>query len=184
MTRTFSRLMRMGRGCTKNHDFSASFFRNSHELKRAKDAGIKSVTITEFKDHNRKLELLFEKIDALRRSVGQLYVSLDVDGIDQQDAPGTPMRNPDGFTADELRAIAKHLRRRKDRDGRDLAPIVGIEVAEYSPTLDTSHVNTTGNLVRDFIGSTLNGSTAGKMAPIQWITVNIEGKGPTKLGYY
>ena len=65
-----------------------------------------------------------------------IYVSVDIDCVDQSQAPGTAAPNPCGLDARDL----QHALRRLARDPR----VLGCDIVEISPPLDIN--NMTGNL--------------------------------------
>ena len=65
-----------------------------------------------------------------------IYVSVDIDCIDQSQAPGTAAPNPCGMDGRDL----QHALRRLARDSR----VLGCDIVEISPPLDIN--NMTGNL--------------------------------------
>jgi formimidoylglutamase len=75
-----------------------------------------------------------------------LYVSIDVDVFDQSQAPGTASPNPNGLTAREAYRALRRV-------GRS-APVIGLDIVEISPTLESTSV--TGGvgamLVLSFLG--------------------------------
>ncbi len=74
------------------------------------------------------LATLFAKIDHLATRVSHLWISLDLDVIDQIYAPGAGMPNPKGLTYREIATIAEYI----GRTGR----VIGVDVAEYNPLQD------------------------------------------------
>ena len=71
---------------------------------------------------------LFRKIDELARQVPNIWVSLDLDVIDQIYAPGAGMPTRGGLTYREIAAIATYVGQKCN--------VVGIDIVEYNPLQD------------------------------------------------
>jgi|ERR1700683_2154656 len=71
---------------------------------------------------------LFKHIDALAARVPNVYVSLDLDVIDQIYAPGAGMPNAKGLTYREIATIAEYIGAHCD--------VVGVDLVEYNPLQD------------------------------------------------
>ncbi len=71
---------------------------------------------------------LIEKIDALSKKVGKVWVSLDLDAIDTTYAPGVGIPSRGGFTYREIAAITEYIGKHCD--------VVGMDVVEYNPNFD------------------------------------------------
>ena len=71
---------------------------------------------------------LFALIDDLAGRVPHIYVSLDLDVIDQIYAPGAGMPNAKGLTYREIATIAEYIGR--------TCHVVGVDVVEYNPLQD------------------------------------------------
>lgn len=65
-----------------------------------------------------------------------IYVSIDIDAIDQSQAPGTAAPNPCGLDARDVQVALRRIGRERKT--------IGAEIVEISPPLDTN--NMTGNL--------------------------------------
>lgn len=100
---------------------------------------IPSITMLEVLENG--LKPVFEKIAELKNRAGNIWVCLDVDSIDKDYAPGTPMATSGGLTARESLGIAKFI-------GKTCS-VVGIDVTEFAPDLDVS--NKTSDLVLELI---------------------------------
>ena len=74
------------------------------------------------------LGALIELIDQLAKRVPNIWVSLDLDSIDQIYAPGAGMPNAKGLNYREIATLAEHI-------GAN-ANIIGIDVVEYNPLQD------------------------------------------------
>lgn len=70
----------------------------------------------------------FEKIRALRRRVKSVWVSFDLDSVDIEYAPGTPIQNYGGLTYREIAGLCKFI-------GKTGA-LAGMDVVELCPRLD------------------------------------------------
>lgn len=71
---------------------------------------------------------LFDLIDDLAARVSNVYVSLDLDVIDQIYAPGAGMPNAKGLTYREIATIAEYIGSK--------CHVVGVDVVEYNPLQD------------------------------------------------
>jgi arginase len=97
--------------------------------------------------------VLEEAMAIAGRGTAGFGVSLDLDAIDPSDVPGTGSPVDDGISAETmLRAL----------EGLGTRPgLVGLEIAEFNPTLD--HDNVTLDLVRRLLGATHGAqATAGR----------------------
>jgi arginase len=94
----------------------------------------------------------FDPDEVLRRlsHCTHLYVSLDVDGLDPEVAPGVGTPVGDGLDPEAVRRLFEALH----RDGR----MCGAEVVEINPLLDDR--NKTARLAVSLLGSLLQGATA------------------------
>jgi formimidoylglutamase len=112
----------------------------------AREQGVTVITNTEVFDCG--IDAVVE--DAIRIAcdgTDALYLSIDVDVFDQSQAPGTASPNPNGLN---VRDVYRALR----RIGRSGAPVIGLDVVEISPVLESTRV--TGGvgamLVLSFLG--------------------------------
>ena len=71
---------------------------------------------------------LIKKIDQLASRVNNVYVSLDLDCIDQIYAPGAGMPNAKGMTYREIAVLAEYIGQHCN--------VVGVDVVEYNPLQD------------------------------------------------
>jgi arginase len=71
---------------------------------------------------------LFAQIDALASHVRNVWISLDLDVIDQIYAPGAGMPNAKGLTYREIATIAEYIGQQ--------CHVVGVDVVEYNPLQD------------------------------------------------
>jgi len=80
-------------------------------------------------------------IERLSRSVNKVWVSLDLDSIDERFAPGVAMTTPDGLTRREIVSLAQHIGKACD--------IAGVDIVEILPAKDRGGV--TAKLVLELI---------------------------------
>jgi arginase len=71
---------------------------------------------------------LIKLIDDLAQHVGNVYVSLDLDSIDQVYAPGAGMPNAKGLTYREIATLAEYIGKHCN--------VIGVDVVEYNPLQD------------------------------------------------
>lgn len=81
-------------------------------------------------------EVMSRAIDVVSRGTDGIYVSLDLDVIDQTYAPGVGTPSPGGLTFREAHLAAEMLAETKR--------VVGLDLVEVNPILD--HLNTTAEL--------------------------------------
>jgi arginase family enzyme len=93
------------------------------------------------------LEKVFQEIDALSKRVSKIWISLDVDSIDEQYAPATPMPNTGGLTYREITSICRYI-------GKQTS-VVGIDIVEICPKLDID--NKTINLALELVAYLFGG---------------------------
>ncbi len=91
------------------------------------------------------LSPVVEKILELQKRVKHIWVSLDLDSIDKEFAPGTPMPNTGGLTYREIITICKFI-------GKN-CNLVGLDIVELCPKLDIE--NKTTKLCLEIIASLL-----------------------------
>ncbi len=84
---------------------------------------------------------VFKAIEELSKRVDRIWVSLDIDSIDQQFAPGTPMLNNGGLTYREITSLARFI-------GKS-CELAGVDIVEYAPALDVD--DKTAKLVLELI---------------------------------
>jgi arginase len=90
---------------------------------------------------------LFDRIDELAARVPNIYVSLDLDVIDQIYAPGAGMPNAKGLTYREIATVAEYIGTH--------CHVVGVDVVEYNPLQD-DHSKTAElgiELIAKFLGT-------------------------------
>jgi len=81
---------------------------------------------------------------------GPVYVSFDVDGLDPANAPGVSHREPGGLTTRQAVDVIRRIR----------APIVGADVVEFNPSMDSSGMTAMvcAKLVKELAGRMLEGA--------------------------
>ena len=105
-------------------------------------------TFTMFDMLSDGLKPLFGKIDQMGKRVKNIWVSLDLDVIDEMYAPGVGMPNKAGFTSREITTIAQHI-------GKN-CHVVGVDVNEYNPLTDVD--GKTAELGVELIAKMLGGN--------------------------
>ena len=98
-------------------------------------------------------EVITEILENVSRGTGGVHVSLDVDGIDPEYAPGVGTPVPGGINMREAHLIMEVL--------ADSGRICSMEVAEVNPILDTA--NATADLVCELVGSALGKKVMGPL---------------------
>jgi len=87
---------------------------------------------------------IFEAIDRLAQKVKYIWISLDVDSIDAEFAPATPMQNKGGLTYREIQNIFRYIGQKTN--------VVGLDIGEFAPSLDKD--NKTTDLLIELIALT------------------------------
>lgn len=95
----------------------------------------------------RGLSPIVAAIDALAGRVDKVWVSLDLDSIDEQYAPGVAMTTQGGLTRREITSLAHHIGK--------VCDIAGIDVAEMLPAKDEDGM--TARLVIELLSRLLGG---------------------------
>ena len=93
------------------------------------------------------LRPLFHEISALVRTVDKVWVSLDLDSIDERFAPGVAMTTPDGLTRREIVSLAHYIGK--------VCNVVGLDIVEMLPAKDKDGM--TAKLVIELIARFLGG---------------------------
>jgi len=90
---------------------------------------------------------LFQKIDKLSSQVSNIWVSLDLDSIDNTYAPGSGMPNKSGLIYREITTLAEYI----GKTGK----VVGVDIAEYNPLKDVKGMTAdlAIELIAKFLGS-------------------------------
>jgi agmatinase len=91
---------------------------NSHQRAQAERFGVEVIEMKDWRD-GRRIEFN-----------GPVYLSLDLDGLDPAFAPGVSHREPGGLSTRQVIDIIQHL----------VAPLVGADIVEYNPRMDTNGV--------------------------------------------
>jgi len=96
------------------------------ELELVKSANLDTFMLSDVLSFG--LAPLFTKIDELCSRVSHIWISLDLDCIDQIYAPGAGMPNAKGLTYREMAVIAQYIGQK--------CPVIGVDVVEYNPLQD------------------------------------------------
>lgn len=115
------------------------------EINFLRKLAIPAVTIMDIAEHG--LHPAFEKINNLAKKVKRVWVCLDVDSIDGESAPGTPMATSGGLTYRESINLAKFIGK--------ICPVVGVDVSEFAPALDDNH--RTAQLIIELVANYFGG---------------------------
>ncbi len=91
------------------------------------------------------LEPVIKSLVDLQKRVKNIWVSLDVDSIDSEYSPATPMASPGGLTLREIVNLTKFIGR--------MNKVVGLDLVELAPELDVE--GKTGKLVIELIANLL-----------------------------
>ena len=90
----------------------------------------------------RGMENIADEIDAAAK--GKIYFSIDMDGLDPDEAPGLGTHEPYGISARGLRLLLNKLARR----------IVGFDIVEMTPLYDNGNTAMlAAKIIQDFLGS-------------------------------
>lgn len=109
------------------------------EIDLIRKLNINSVTMLQIAEKG--LQPAFEAIKELQKKVKNIWVCLDIDSMDEECAPGTPMATKGGLSYRESVSLAKFIGK--------TCEVVGIDVSELSPALDKE--NRTAKLVIELI---------------------------------
>lgn len=99
---------------------------DEEEIKLIKKEKIKCFDITEIL--RKGFGPVFNSIDKLNSKVKNIWVSLDLDAIDNIYAPGVGIPNKAGLTYREITLLAKYI--------GEKCNVVGLDLVEYNPLLD------------------------------------------------
>lgn len=150
-------------------DFRKSYFNNEHNHAcvthrsleilgpgRIFSVGTRSTSKEEYEDpdyskvkfySSREVdELGMEKIaeEISKKAKGNIYFSIDMDGLDPADAPGVGTPEPYGISARDLRLLINKLARR----------IVAFDIVEMTPLYDNGNTAMlAAKIIQDFLGS-------------------------------
>ena len=96
------------------------------EIRFLREHSVSAVTMLDIAAHG--LSGAMRAIDALRRKVDVLWVSMDMDSIDKEYAPGVGMPTDGGLTRREILSLAHYI----GKTGR----LAGMDIVEISPAKD------------------------------------------------
>jgi arginase len=108
---------------------------NAHQRDQIARFGVEVVEMREFRDG---LALEFDS---------PVYITFDIDGLDPSCAPGVSHREPGGLTTRQALDVIQRVR----------GPIVGADVVEFNPAMDSSGMTAMvcGKLVKEIAGRML-----------------------------
>lgn len=132
------------------------------ELEFCKAERIKMVKLADIIRNG--IQPVFDAIDALSAHVDGVWVSLDIDVMDAQDAPGVTMPDRFGLTYREISAIARYVSANTN--------VVGLTIAEYNYARDEK--NKTLELMTELTAAFLGGEYS-------WYSIWMGGQGDTLL---
>jgi arginase len=114
------------------------------ELEFLREQPVNVLTMMDF--IGRGLSPAFTAIDALRRKVGRIWVSMDIDSIDRTVAPGVAMPNTGGFTYREITSLAHYIGK--------TCEVAGLDIVELLPKNDKNGQTAalTLELIAKFLG--------------------------------
>jgi len=115
---------------------------DDREIERLERDSIAIISTHELDEHG--LGPALRTIESIRKRVDVLFVSVDTDSMDAGIGPGTPMVNEAGLSMRELISITKAL----GSEAIGLAPVIGIDVVEYSAAHDNENRETLRRLQR------------------------------------
>lgn len=93
----------------------------------AMENSIKVYTMADVKKHG-IVEVIRETVDNLKDKVEHIYLSIDIDVLDQAHAPGCPAIGPGGMTSEQLLEAIYLL-------GKEPS-VCGLDIVEIDPTID------------------------------------------------
>ena len=108
----------------------SDFCNNPYHHAYARDQGIEVISNIQVWEEG--IEWTINRAVQRAGSADAIYISIDVDGVDQSSAPGTAAPNPFGIDGrDVIMAVRKIARHPK---------CLGMEITELSPPLDVNHM--------------------------------------------
>lgn len=118
------------------------------ELDLVDKLNIKCFTLFDLLSKN--LAPLLEMIDEIAAKSSNVWVSLDLDVIDQIYAPGAGMPNAKGLTYREIATIAEYIGQK--------CRVIGVDVVEYNPLQDVNYktADLGIELIAKFLGQNLS----------------------------
>lgn len=98
------------------------------DLRYSREVGLRMIPMDEYEDLGRQAVL-----DEIRRVLGQgpSYITIDIDGLDPRDAPGTGVPEPGGICMRDVQMILRRLTG---------LPVVGADICEVVPGLDPTGI--------------------------------------------
>ena len=115
------------------------------EIDIIREKNISFVTMLDISEQG--LASAFEKIRDLAKRVSSVWVCLDVDSIDKEYAPATPMATGGGLNYRESLYLAKFIGK--------VCEVSGVDVSEFAPDLDNK--NKTATLVVELVANYFGG---------------------------
>lgn len=91
------------------------------------------------------LDPIMNSLSDLKKRVGNIWVSLDVDAIDSLYSPATPMATPDGLSGREIFCLTKFIGKMDN--------LVGMDIVEVAPEMDEN--GKTGKLLMELTANLL-----------------------------
>lgn len=90
---------------------------------------------------------IFDAIDELSKKVEHVWIVMDMDSIDQSEAPGVAMPNTLGLNRREILSLAQYIGK--------VCPVAGVEIVEMLPEndIDGKTVHLAIELIARFLGS-------------------------------
>ena len=115
------------------------------EIEFLRSRNIQCFTLLDIAEHG--LSQILPAIDALQKRVDSIWVSMDMDSIDQKDAPGVGLPNPEGLTRREVLTLAQYV-------GKSVR-LAGLDIVEIVPAKDVEKKTAALaiELVARFLGS-------------------------------
>ncbi|CAG9620622.1 formimidoylglutamase [Sutcliffiella rhizosphaerae] len=104
-----------------------NYSNSSHYHQYAKEQAITVYTMSDVKNSG-ILNIMKESIRFLKEKVDHIYISIDIDVLDQAFAPGCPAIGPGGMTSDQL--LEAILLAGKEKT------VCGLDIVEIDPTMD------------------------------------------------
>ncbi len=110
---------------------------DEHEIRYLLSQGIQAITTQDIE--SRGMSFVLSAIEKFLKKKKRVWVSLDMDGIEKQYVPSSPMATDDGLTAREVLSLARLIGQSNK--------VVGCDIVEFSRTGDID--NKTGLLAID-----------------------------------
>jgi formiminoglutamase len=104
-----------------------NYSNSSYYHEYAKKNGITVFTMADLKKKG-TAEIIAEAVELLRSKVDHIYISIDIDVLDQAYAPGCPAIGPGGMTSAQLLEAVYLLAKEKS--------VCGLDIVEIDPTID------------------------------------------------